>query len=49
MNLELTIEETNLILSALGELPAKQSMNLIIKIMKDYEQQTTVKEEKPTE
>lgn len=33
MNLELTIEETNLILSALGKLPAEQSMTLIIKIL----------------
>lgn len=33
MNLELTIEETNLILLALGKLPAEQSMTLIIKIL----------------
>ena len=33
MDLELTIEETNLILLALGKLPAEQSMTLIIKIL----------------
>ena len=32
VNLDFTVEELNLILKGLGELPAKESMNMIAKI-----------------
>ena len=38
-NLKLTIDELNLILGALGELPAKASMGLIMNIQKQAQQQ----------
>ena len=37
-------DEANLILSALGELPAKTTMGLIVNIQKQYKEQTEVKE-----
>jgi hypothetical protein len=40
MELELTLEEANLILAGLGELPAKDSMALIQRIHKEYNEQT---------
>ena len=38
-NLNLTINELNLLLGALGELPAKASMGLIMNIQKQAQQQ----------
>lgn len=42
---EFTEEEANTILGALGELPAKNSMGLIVNIQKQYKEQTEKKEE----
>ena len=45
MNLELTIEEANLVLAGLLELPAKMSMQLIQKIHQQaQEQQADIEE-----
>lgn len=41
---ELTVDEVNLILSALQELPAKLSMQLIIKLKEEGQKQITEKE-----
>jgi hypothetical protein len=41
---EFTVDEVNLILSALQELPAKLSMQLIIKLKEDGQKQITEKE-----
>ena len=38
-NLNLTIDELNLVLGALGELPAKASMSLIMNIQQQAQQQ----------
>ena len=45
MNLELTIEEANLVLAGLLELPAKMSMQLIQKIHKQAQEQQADDEE----
>jgi hypothetical protein len=45
IKLELTIEETNLLLAGLEELPVKKSINLINKIVKEAQDQTKPKEE----
>ncbi|MFW5724993.1 MAG: hypothetical protein ACOCX0_01005 [Bacteroidota bacterium] len=34
LNFQFTVEETNLILTALGEMPAKKSMNLMLEIQR---------------
>jgi len=47
IKLELSIEETNLILAGLGKLPAEASMGLILEIQKQANEQ--LKEEKKTE
>lgn len=39
LNLALTVDELNLVLSALAELPAKVSMNLISKVTAQAQQQ----------
>lgn len=39
LNIALTVEEVNVVLSALGELPAKVSMNLLNKIGMQARQQ----------
>jgi len=39
-NITLTIDDLNLVLGALGELPAKASMSLIIKIREQAQQQS---------
>ena len=50
MNLELTIEEANLVLAGLLELPAKMSMQLIQKIHKQaQEQQADIEESEEVE
>ena len=50
MNLELTIEEANLVLAGLLELPAKMSMQLIQKIHQQaQEQQADVEVEESEE
>lgn len=41
-------DEANTILGALGELPAKTSMPLIINIQKQYKDQTEIKAEAET-
>ena len=38
-NINLTIDELNLLLGALGELPAKASMGLIMNLQKQAQQQ----------
>ena len=43
--LELTLDEINIILAGLGELPAKQSINLIIKIQQQAQAQIKAKED----
>lgn len=42
LNLALTVDELNLVLSALAELPAKVSMNLISKVTAQAQQQLQV-------
>lgn len=42
LNVALTVEELNLVLSALAELPAKVSMNLIGKVTAQAQQQLQV-------
>ena len=50
MNLELTIEEANLVLAGLLELPAKMSMQLIQKIHQQaQEQQADIEESEEVE
>jgi hypothetical protein len=39
VELELTIPELNLVMAALGELPAKSSMGLILKLQQQYNDQ----------
>ena len=42
---DLTLDELNVILLGLGELPAKQSINLIIKIQQQAQAQIKAKED----
>lgn len=42
--LELTLEETNLILAALGKLPLEQTLNLFAKVKQTAEEQLKPKE-----
>ena len=49
METKLTIEEINLILMALGKLPAEQSMFLILKLKQEYEIQNKVEDKSITE
>lgn len=44
ITLNLTEQETNTVLAALGDLPAKQSMQLILKIMEQGRSQLKKKE-----
>lgn len=39
MTIELTEEETNLLLKALGELPAKESIDMILKLKLEWQNQ----------
>ena len=39
MNFDFTYDEVNLILAGLGELPAKQSINMILKVQTTAQQQ----------
>jgi len=39
MNFNFTYDEVNLILAGLGELPAKQSINMILKVQTTAQQQ----------
>ncbi len=45
MTLELDEKETNLILESLGEMPAKKSMELIIKLRMIWHEQEELKHE----
>lgn len=45
MTVELNEKETNLVLEALGELPAKKSMELIFKLRMMWHEQEEVKQE----
>lgn len=49
IELKLTVEEVNLILKGLQELPAKFSLDLIIKIKNEGDIQFEAKNPKPTE
>ena len=44
MTIELDEKETNLVLKGLGELPAKESIELIIKIRMTWEEQLKTKD-----
>lgn len=44
MTVELSEKETNLILKGLGELPAKESIELIIKLRMTWNEQEEVKQ-----
>jgi hypothetical protein len=44
MTIELSEKETNLILKGLGELPAKESIELIIKLRMTWNEQEEVKQ-----
>ena len=46
INLDLTLEEVNIILNALGELPAKVSMPVIQKVQEQAQPQVAPAEEK---
>jgi hypothetical protein len=45
LTLNLSIEEVNLLLAALGEQPAKVSMGLIVEIQKQCQQRESTSEE----
>lgn len=45
MKVELNEKETNLILKGLGELPAKESIELIIKLRMNWDEQEVQKSE----
>jgi len=44
VELELSIEELNLVMAALGELPAKTSMGLLLKLQRQYNEQKELEE-----
>lgn len=47
LKFELTIEEANFILSALGKAPFEQVVNLISKLREQAQQQLAAQQEKP--
>lgn len=47
IKLELTVEEINLILTGLQELPAKQSLQLILKVQSEGQKQFEEQNKKP--
>lgn len=49
VKLELSVDEINILLSGLEELPVKRSINLINKIMKESKEQLEIKEEQKIE
>lgn len=49
MTIELNEKETNLVLKGLGELPAKESIELIIKLRMNWEEQEVQKKKEQPE